>query len=168
MRRLLPVPTAETMRASCARWRWGVCTARAAASQARWLIRARKRERGRCSRLPRAQAAPGGRKPAWRCSRIAGRPTDSRPCSWRWAAYAGTGGLAAEGRIDAPQWLYLDGWLTPVEGRCVLKSDGWAIRIESDLESVTYLASHAIIGCRKERPKGLGRHMRLAAWRHAT
>jgi HEXXH motif-containing protein len=71
------------------------------------------------------------------------------------AAYAGTGGSGGfEGRIDAPQWLYLDGWLTPVDGRCVLTSDGWAIRIESDLESVTYLASHGNHWVPEGAPKG--------------
>ena len=58
------------------------------------------------------------------------------------AAYAGTGGSGqVESRLETPEWLYLDGWLTPIGGRCGLKSDGRSIVIDSDFGSATYLAS---------------------------
>jgi HEXXH motif-containing protein len=58
------------------------------------------------------------------------------------AAYAGTGGSGrVESLVEAPQWLYLDGWLTPVEGRCGLRSDGRSITIDSDFGRATYAAS---------------------------
>lgn len=57
-------------------------------------------------------------------------------------ACAGTGGSGClESYIEAPEWLYLDGWLTPVGGACGLRSDGRSIRIDSSFGSVTYLAS---------------------------
>ncbi|HEY6293069.1 MAG TPA: HEXXH motif-containing putative peptide modification protein [Terriglobia bacterium] len=58
------------------------------------------------------------------------------------AACAGTGGNGSiETRINAPQWLYLDGWLTPVDGRCSLTADGRSIQINSDLGGAEFLAS---------------------------
>jgi len=58
------------------------------------------------------------------------------------AACAGMGGGGALGtRIDDPQWLYLDGWLTPLAGRCQLTSNGHSIRIHSDLGQAEFLAS---------------------------
>jgi len=69
------------------------------------------------------------------------------------AAYAGTGGSGwVESRIEAPQWLYLDGWLTPVDGRCGLRSDGRSITIDSDFGSATYLASGLASGESHWRP----------------
>jgi HEXXH motif-containing protein len=57
------------------------------------------------------------------------------------AAYAGTGGSGSvESWIEAPQWLYLDGWLTAVKGRCGLRADGRSINIDSDFGSAEYLA----------------------------
>jgi len=58
------------------------------------------------------------------------------------AACAGMGGAGSlEARIDAPRWLYLDGWLTPVSGDCSLTADGHSIRINSDLGETEFLAS---------------------------
>jgi HEXXH motif-containing protein len=58
------------------------------------------------------------------------------------AACAGMGGSGSlETRIEAPQWLYLDGWLTPVRGCCNLTADGRSIRINSDLGRAAFLAS---------------------------
>ncbi len=58
------------------------------------------------------------------------------------AACAGMGGAGSlEARIDAPQWLYLDGWLTPVSGDCRLTADGHSIRIYSDLGETVFVAS---------------------------
>jgi HEXXH motif-containing protein len=58
------------------------------------------------------------------------------------AAYAGTGGSGCvESLIEEPEWLYLDGWLTAVSGRCSFRSDGHLIIIDSDLGSTAYLAS---------------------------
>ncbi len=57
------------------------------------------------------------------------------------AAGAGMGGTGSlETRLDTPRWLYLDGWLTPVEGRCRLSADGRTIQIASGLGDVSYVA----------------------------
>jgi HEXXH motif-containing protein len=58
------------------------------------------------------------------------------------AGCAGMGGSGSlETRIEAPQWLYLDGWLTPVSGSCSLRADGRSIQIRSDLGTAAFLAS---------------------------
>ncbi len=55
------------------------------------------------------------------------------------AAYAGMKGCGQiDTYVDMPQWLYLDGWLTPVHGRCGLKADGQSISIDSNLGSTSY------------------------------
>ncbi len=55
------------------------------------------------------------------------------------AAYAATGGGAAiEVSLDAPTWLYLDGWLMPVEGRARLTTDAGAITVRSERGGATY------------------------------
>jgi HEXXH motif-containing protein len=61
----------------------------------------------------------------------------------QWAsAAAGMGGSGnVKTRVVSPQWLYLDGWLTPVSGDCILRADGGSIVIESDLGSTTYRSS---------------------------
>jgi hypothetical protein len=55
------------------------------------------------------------------------------------AAYAGMGasGQVAT-RLDHAQWLYVDGWLTAVDGNCSLKADGQSIVVESDLGVASY------------------------------
>jgi hypothetical protein len=59
------------------------------------------------------------------------------------AACAGAGGRGCvESLIKTPEWLYLDGWLTAVNGRCGLRSDGRSIIIESDLNGITHLVPH--------------------------
>jgi HEXXH motif-containing protein len=56
------------------------------------------------------------------------------------AGYAGMGSSGhLETQVDAPQWLYLDGWLTPVSGRSTLVADGRSIQIRSDLGTVAFL-----------------------------
>ena len=55
------------------------------------------------------------------------------------ASMGGSGSL--ETRVEAPQWLYLDGWLIPVNGGCSLTADGGAVQINSDLGAATLLAS---------------------------
>jgi HEXXH motif-containing protein len=55
------------------------------------------------------------------------------------ASMGGSGSL--ETRVEAPQWLYLDGWLVPVSGCCSLTADGGAVQINSDLGAATFLAS---------------------------
>jgi HEXXH motif-containing protein len=58
------------------------------------------------------------------------------------AALGGAGGRGRmEVRTEEPQWLYLDGWLTPVGGRCGLTADGRSITIDSDLGSASSLVS---------------------------
>jgi HEXXH motif-containing protein len=58
------------------------------------------------------------------------------------AGCAGMGGSGSlETRIEGPQWLYLDGWLTPVSGSCSLKADGNTIQIKSDLGTAAFLTS---------------------------
>ena len=58
------------------------------------------------------------------------------------AACAGTGGVGTlKTRVDTSQWLYLDGWLTPVSGDTSLIADGRSIRISSDLGETEFLAS---------------------------
>jgi len=58
------------------------------------------------------------------------------------AAMAGMGGSGrVEIDFDNPEWIYLDGWLTPVNGRSVLESDGHNILIDSDLGCCPFLAS---------------------------
>jgi HEXXH motif-containing protein len=58
------------------------------------------------------------------------------------AASAGMGGSGhVHTRIETPQWLYLDGWLTAVNGHCSLKADGVSISINSDLGNTTYHTS---------------------------
>ena len=58
------------------------------------------------------------------------------------AACAGMGGAGSlDARIDAPRWLYLDGWLTPVSGDCRMTADGRSIRISSDPGETVFLAS---------------------------
>ena len=55
------------------------------------------------------------------------------------AAVAGMGGSGTvKARVENPQWLYLDGWLTAVRGDCILRGYGGAIIVESDLGSTTY------------------------------
>jgi len=58
------------------------------------------------------------------------------------AACAGMGGAGSlEAHVNAPQWLYLDGWLMPVSGACRLTADGRSIRINSDLGGAEFFAS---------------------------
>jgi HEXXH motif-containing protein len=58
------------------------------------------------------------------------------------AACAGMGGSGCvEAQVEAPQWLYFDGWLVPVCGCCKLTSDGRSIRIDSELGEAAFLAS---------------------------
>ena len=58
------------------------------------------------------------------------------------AACASAGGVGdLESHVNPAEWLYLDGWLTPVAGRCRLRSDGRSITIHSDLGSTEYLLS---------------------------
>jgi len=58
------------------------------------------------------------------------------------AALAGMGGSGQIlTRIETPQWLYLDGWLTAVNGYCTLKADGVSISIHSDVGNTTYHAT---------------------------
>jgi HEXXH motif-containing protein len=58
------------------------------------------------------------------------------------AACASTGGAGdLESQVNPAEWLYLDGWLTPVAGRCCLRSDGRSIAIHSDLGRTEYLLS---------------------------
>ncbi len=57
------------------------------------------------------------------------------------AAAAGMGGCGSlETRVDAPRWLYLDGWLTPVAGTCTLSADGNTVTIRSELDNTSYTA----------------------------
>lgn len=59
------------------------------------------------------------------------------------AACAGMGGSGrVDTRVETAQWLYLDGWLTPVYGPSSLSSDGGSIAIHSDYGSTTYCASN--------------------------
>ena len=61
------------------------------------------------------------------------------------AACASMGGAGSlDARIDAPQWLYLNGWLAPVSGDCRLTADGRFIQINSDLGGTTFCASERI------------------------
>lgn len=58
------------------------------------------------------------------------------------AACAGMGGSGdLNARVEEPQWLYLDGWLTPVRGFCCLAADGRSIKISSNFGSVEFLSS---------------------------
>ena len=60
------------------------------------------------------------------------------------AAYGGTGGTGAVyGVLEAAQWLYLDGWLQPVQGQCSLIARGDSISVQSDLGAATYSLSAA-------------------------
>lgn len=55
------------------------------------------------------------------------------------AACAGMGGTGqVEARFEQPQWLYLDGWLQPVQGECSLVASDGSIRVRSELGTATY------------------------------
>lgn len=88
-----------------------------------------------------------GRENAWRpetgLALLALRNQKLGLASLQWAAAcAGMGGSGnVQARMDSPQWLYLDGWLTAVSGACALRSDGRSMHIESDLGSTTYHVS---------------------------
>jgi len=58
------------------------------------------------------------------------------------AASAGMGGRGrVRIRIDAPQWLYVDGALLPIAGECGVNADGDSVVIESDCGTHTLRAT---------------------------
>jgi HEXXH motif-containing protein len=88
-----------------------------------------------------------GKGTAWRpetgLAFLAYRNQEPRLAGLQWAASAaGMGGSGTvTTRIENPQWLYLDGWLTPVSGDCGLNADGRSIVVESDRGSTVYRSS---------------------------
>jgi HEXXH motif-containing protein len=60
------------------------------------------------------------------------------------AALGATGGAGAvSGVLESPRWLYLDGWLLPVEGPCSVVAGGGSMAIRSDLGSAIFSLSAA-------------------------
>ncbi|HVK63006.1 MAG TPA: HEXXH motif-containing putative peptide modification protein [Polyangium sp.] len=58
------------------------------------------------------------------------------------ALHGGMGGSGVvEVDIDTPQWLYLDGWLEPIQGACRLAAGENKTTLHSDLGHATYVLS---------------------------
>jgi len=86
------------------------------------------------------------------------------------AAYGGTGGTGAvEAVLEEAKWLYLDGWLQPVQGQCSLVAGGGSISVRSDLGLATYSLSPRRASLRLPRRRTApGAPIQAVVWRRGT